>query len=135
LSVNEKVYIIQTDLISTLQENLPYFQNSTRIENALLESVHFENSKYTSPFLSGTSILQKIIPSDHVGSKQGTGLVHIAPALGHDDFKIGLKHNLENRCVIDEQGKYTDDDEILKRFELEKMLVLNEITTAKIKVI
>ncbi len=38
-----------------------------------------------------------IIPSDHVTDQLGTGLVHIAPAHGSDDFLLSIKHNLQ--CI------------------------------------
>ncbi len=38
-----------------------------------------------------------IIISDHVSDALGTGLVHIAPAHGSDDFLLSIKHNLQ--CV------------------------------------
>jgi isoleucyl-tRNA synthetase len=38
-----------------------------------------------------------VITSDHVTDELGTGLVHIAPAHGSDDFLLSIKHNLQ--CV------------------------------------
>jgi len=38
-----------------------------------------------------------IIFSDHVTDQLGTGLVHIAPAHGSDDFLLSIKHNLQ--CI------------------------------------
>ena len=38
-----------------------------------------------------------IITSDHVTAELGTGLVHIAPAHGSDDFLLAIKYNLQ--CV------------------------------------
>ena len=76
-----------------------------------------------------------MLPGEHVGSKQGTGLVHTAPALGQDDFKLALKNNLPTRCVIDELGRYTHDDEILNKFGLNGLLAVDPDTTLKIKAI
>lgn len=36
-----------------------------------------------------------VLPADHVTSEKGTGLVHTAPAHGHEDFKVAKKHGLE----------------------------------------
>ena len=38
-----------------------------------------------------------LVASDHVTDELGTGLVHIAPAHGADDFLLSIKHNLP--CV------------------------------------
>ncbi len=36
----------------------------------------------------------KIIPGHHVTTSSGTGIVHIAPSFGEDDFQIGEENNL-----------------------------------------
>lgn len=43
-----------------------------------------------------------LLPADHVTTTVGTGLVHTAPAHGHDDFKVALKHDL-NRVSKDQR--------------------------------
>ncbi|XP_067937829.1 isoleucine--tRNA ligase, mitochondrial-like isoform X2 [Watersipora subatra] len=48
-----------------------------------------------------------LLPAEHVTSDVGTGLVHTAPAHGHDDFKVALKHGLSKECMVDGNGKYT----------------------------
>lgn len=135
MSTDEKVFLVEKELLLKLKQTLPVFENSLIVEQASFGASHLASLRYTSPFMGDSSKSQPFLPSDHVSSKQGTGLVHIAPALGHDDFKIGLKHGLENRCVIDMQGKYTDDDVTLTRLELTKLKVLDDSTTNKIKVI
>lgn len=56
-----------------------------------------------------------IVHSDHVNLDSGTGIVHIAPAFGVDDFNLGLKNNIKIIVPIDDQGKFTKDvnDEML----------------------
>ena len=45
-------------------------------------------------------------PGDFVTDDTGTGLVHIAPGHGQDDFELGLKHGLD--IAVDEAGVYLD---------------------------
>lgn len=71
--------------------------------------------------------------SDHVTIKQGTGLVHIAPSFGHDDFKVGLKYGLKTSCSIDENGFYDNNDEYLNKLELGEKNAFKEETTNLIK--
>ena len=40
---------------------------------------------------------------------ESTGIVHIAPGHGPEDFDIGLAHNLEPYSPVDETGAYTDE--------------------------
>lgn len=51
----------------------------------------------------------KIVHADFVSTENGTGLVHIAPAFGEDDYTIGQEHNWPIVCPVDEEGKYTDE--------------------------
>ena len=46
--------------------------------------------------------------ADYVTTEDGTGIVHIAPAFGEDDYQVGLKYNLPVLNPVNDQGKYTD---------------------------
>jgi len=37
---------------------------------------------------------KKFLAGDHVTTDKGTGIVHTAPAYGHEDFLIALKHKI-----------------------------------------
>jgi isoleucyl-tRNA synthetase len=37
---------------------------------------------------------KQFLPGNHVTTDKGTGLVHTAPAYGHEDFLIALKHKI-----------------------------------------
>ena len=49
-----------------------------------------------------------VLAGDFVTDETGTGLVHIAPGHGQDDFELGLKHTLEVPFTVDEGGVYYD---------------------------
>mgnify|MGYP001611538670 FL=1 len=49
------------------------------------------------------------LDKDLVTEQEGTGIVHIAPGAGEEDFKIGKKENLAVIDVIDEAAVYLDD--------------------------
>ena len=46
--------------------------------------------------------------ADYVTMEDGTGIVHIAPAFGQDDYEVGLKYNLPMLNPVGEDGCYTD---------------------------
>jgi isoleucyl-tRNA synthetase len=48
-----------------------------------------------------------LFPGDFVTTEQGTGLVHIAPSHGEDDFELGARHGLEVPDTVAEDGTYT----------------------------
>jgi len=44
--------------------------------------------------------------AEFVSLDEGTGIVHIAPGHGEDDYEIGLKHGLDIYAPVDGQGKF-----------------------------
>ena len=48
----------------------------------------------------------KLIDGDFVSIKEGTGIVHIAPAFGEDDMKVGRISSLPVVQMVDEEGKF-----------------------------
>ena len=45
---------------------------------------------------------------DYVTMEDGTGIVHIAPAFGQDDYEVGLKYDLAMLNPVGEDGCYTE---------------------------
>jgi isoleucyl-tRNA synthetase len=52
----------------------------------------------------------KIWSADYVTTESGTGIVHIAPAYGEEDFILAQKHKIPVVHVLDEYGKYTETE-------------------------
>ena len=46
--------------------------------------------------------------ADYVSTDDGTGLVHIAPAYGEDDYKVCQEYGLPMLHLVDEQGRFVD---------------------------
>ena len=66
-----------------------------------------EIKKLAHPFAAhGYDFDVPLMAGDFVTDETGTGLVHIAPGHGQDDFELGLQHNLEIPFTIDESGTY-----------------------------
>ncbi len=49
-----------------------------------------------------------VISADFVNTKEGTGIVHIAPAFGAEDLEIGREYNLPVLQTVDLHGKFID---------------------------
>ena len=47
-----------------------------------------------------------VVTGDFVTTTEGSGLVHIAPAFGQDDYDIGQKHNLPFVQLVGADGKF-----------------------------
>ena len=50
----------------------------------------------------------RIYHGDFVSTEEGTGVVHIAPNFGEDDFEFGKKYELPMVDLMDEMGHYTE---------------------------
>ncbi len=61
---------------------------------------------YAHPFLNDGRTRQ-IFAADFVTADAGTGLVHIAPGHGQDDYHLGQQHGLEILAPVDDRGCLT----------------------------
>ncbi|MEI7982938.1 MAG: isoleucine--tRNA ligase, partial [Bacteroidota bacterium] len=50
----------------------------------------------------------RIVMGDFVTTEDGTGIVHIAPSFGADDFRVGRQYGLGSLTLVDKQGKFTE---------------------------
>lgn len=65
------------------------------------KGVELEGMKYKHPLYDRIS---PCILGDYVSTTDGTGLVHIAPGHGEDDFNVGKAYGLEILCPVDSKG-------------------------------
>jgi len=47
----------------------------------------------------------RIVSGDFISTEEGTGIVHIAPAFGEDDSRVGAENSLPTLLTVDEEGK------------------------------
>ncbi|HMI09839.1 MAG TPA: isoleucine--tRNA ligase [Candidatus Saccharimonadales bacterium] len=52
----------------------------------------------------------KVWAADYVTTESGTGIVHLAPAYGEEDFELAKVHKIPVVHVIDQNGFYTESD-------------------------
>jgi len=50
-----------------------------------------------------------VIPGDFVSDSSGTGIVHIAPAHGEDDYKVSRQNGISMLSVVNNAGRYVDE--------------------------
>ena len=72
-----------------------------------LLGLHFETFFPELPCQQGVE--HKIIAWSDVLADEGSGVVHIAPGCGAEDFELGQKNNLPSICPIDENGDLLDN--------------------------
>ena len=99
---NQEYYYIAKNTVSFLKG--PY---------EIVEEIKGETlvgMEYIGPFDNLTiqkDVIHKVIPWEEVGD-EGTGIVHIAPGAGKEDYALGKKYNLTTIAPIDDSGDYVD---------------------------
>lgn len=113
VKVANKQYYIAKDLLDNFLNNtkITDYQIIKEVSGNELVGLKAAHPLYQRPTL--------VVHSDHVNLDSGTGVVHIAPGFGVDDFGLGLKNNLKIIVPIDDQGKFTkevNDDSLVGKF-------------------
>ncbi len=82
-----------------------YFEIIGTIKGSQLVGMEYDNPLKDLPLQK--NIVGCVVPSDqYVTLDEGTGLVHMAPGHGKEDFMIGLKHNLPVLSPLTLGGKF-----------------------------
>lgn len=91
------------------------------------KGTELEGLTYTHPF----GLRQgRVVLADYVSREEGTGLVHIAPGHGQEDFLTGMRYNLEVVMPVDKQGRF---DASIEGFTGEHVLKANEQIIEKLR--
>lgn len=51
----------------------------------------------------------RIISGDFVSTEDGTGIVHIAPSFGADDFRVAQRNGIGSLTLVDRQGRFAPE--------------------------
>jgi isoleucyl-tRNA synthetase len=86
------------------------FPHGTYVER--VRGSHLVGLRYRGPFDDlgpGSQVEHRVIPWEDVTMDQGTGIVHIAPGAGGEDFELSKVHDLPVLTPVDEAGRFYDD--------------------------
>ncbi|MXX92186.1 MAG: isoleucine--tRNA ligase [Chloroflexi bacterium] len=77
------------------------------------KGTHLVGWRYRGPFddleaQSEAREQHRVIEWEDVGDEEGTGIVHIAPGAGSEDFQLGKENDLPVIAPLDESGVYVD---------------------------
>ena len=100
---NDEVYICAKVLAPKLLGD--DYEILAEMKGSELEYVEYEQLM---PFVKPDKKAFFVTCADYVTTEDGTGIVHIAPAFGEDDYKVGRQYNLPVLQPVAEDGKYTD---------------------------
>lgn len=95
-----EIHIVAEDNLEGLEEKSVIKGNVIlKISGEKLEGMRARH-----PFIERES---KVILGDFVTVGEGSGIVHIAPGHGEDDYEAGLKYGLDIYAPVDDRGKFT----------------------------
>ncbi len=112
----EEIHIVAEDSLNTLKEN-------GIIKGEIVLKIHgnkLEGLRANHPFIDRES---RVIIGNFVTAGEGTGIVHIAPGHGEDDYEVALKYGLDVYAPVDDRGKFTKD---IPEFEGQFVFKANE---------
>ena len=101
--VNDKYYIVSLDLLENLAIDFNWENYSIVNE---IKGTDLVGIKYKHVFMDRIS---PVVIGFHVTLDAGTGLVHIAPGYGVEDFQVGKDYNLDMIVGVDDQGVLTSE--------------------------
>jgi isoleucyl-tRNA synthetase len=78
-----------------------------------------------------TNKLSKCITADFVSINDGTGIVHIAPGYGLEDYNACLKYNFDIISIVNEKGVFNDKVQEFKNINIfeANRLIINKLKT------
>jgi len=135
IAVNEKL-----DYVLVENEGVKYWLAEKRLEE--LEGDHkvlkkikgkeLEGKEYVMPYASFESQKDsphKVVLWDLASEEEGTGIVHIAPGCGAEDFELGKKLEMPAISPLDDAGVYKEGYEefSLKKYSQVNEMVLNDL--------
>lgn len=117
VKLGEEVFVVATDLAQKIftdeKRNKLDYQELNRFKGDVLVGLKYEPLKVGIGYgFAGYSLSKAhaVFAADYVTTDSGTGIVHLAPAYGEEDFELARRENIPVLHVLDEFGIYTDGD-------------------------
>lgn len=102
----DRHFVVAAELLESFKETCDLAEGEVV---ARLRGEQLVGVTYQHPFIDR---LGQAFPAEFVTSETGTGIVHIAPGHGMDDYQLGLQHGLKVYCPVDDAGNYLEDGQI-----------------------
>ncbi|MCB9325288.1 MAG: isoleucine--tRNA ligase [Lewinellaceae bacterium] len=93
---------LQPEEVKANNKPIPYIEIIGEVKGAELEGMEFEQLM---PYVQPDKPAFRVLIGDFVSTTDGTGIVHIAPTFGADDFMVAKKNDIPPLMVKDANGK------------------------------
>ena len=107
----DEVYILAEARVAALAELLPEDTEVEVLDTFRGSELLGRRYEQLLPFVTpeeGTNAFV-VVEADFVTLDSGTGIVHMAPAFGEDDYQVGQKENLSFFRPVDAHGQFTPE--------------------------
>ena len=115
LKTSQGTLVVAEDLL----EN---FKSQTGLDGEVVKKVKGKDLiglRYKHPFVEKSDLegflseetlenMWRVYPSEFVDLSTGTGLVHMAPGHGQEDYTVGLRYKLEPYAPVDDKGRFIE---------------------------
>tara|TARA_Y100001970_G_scaffold28717_2_gene35303 strand:+ start:79694 stop:82861 length:3168 start_codon:yes stop_codon:yes gene_type:complete len=109
----------EMDYVKVKQGKEFYYLSKQRISSLIgdyeiideMKGTNLVGLKYKAPFDElpvQKDVTHRIVSWDEVSEEEGTGIVHIAPGAGKEDFALGKEENLSVIAPLDDLGNFID---------------------------
>jgi len=88
------------------QKKIP-FEITNGFTGKELEGISYEQLLFYAQPDDGDAF--KVLIGDFVTTEDGTGIVHLAPSFGADDFKVAKENGIGSLTLVNKQGKFTEE--------------------------
>lgn len=87
-------------------KNIPWKRINTQLGKDLEGQRYEQLLPYAQP-TDGDAF--KVILGDFVSTEDGTGIVHIAPSFGSDDFRVAKQNGIGSLTLVNREGKFVNE--------------------------
>lgn len=99
---NEKIPLLEHGAGTSDKKKIPY-----QVVN-VVKGYELKGYKYRQllPFVKPQGKAFEVVIGDFVTTEEGTGIVHIAPSFGADDFRVAKQNNIVSLTLVDKRGRF-----------------------------
>jgi isoleucyl-tRNA synthetase len=109
VNYDNETFIVAKDLVEKVFTNEKHQPLTYEITKELIGS-ELVGLSYEPLFVNRGPNAHKIWHADYVETEAGTGIVHLAPTYGEEDFELAKKEKFPAVHVIDQNGFFTEGD-------------------------
>jgi len=101
IKTGKEIYYLSKETLSIIEDEYDILEE---IKGDKLLDIEYEGPFDELEVQRG--VLHKTIFWEEVGEEEGTGIVHIAPGCGEEDFRLSVEHSLKVIAPLDDAGNY-----------------------------